>query len=164
MKAWTEFHIGLVYYSALLIAFIAGILSLLYLRPNKNILLKIVEKTGVLWSRSFVLTLTMAGILGAMSVSFTDCNTNYHKYLGQPQATIQVGLGQVSAGCSLIAFITRVWFFIFVTLRLSSAWRIKAGLLIRILIAFGVIFCAIEFYESLKNGFWLHLLNPFNWF
>jgi hypothetical protein len=120
MKEWTEFHIGMVYYSGLLISIISGIAVVLYLRPVKSVLDKIVNKAVNLWKSSFKTSIILAGLLGAMSVSFKDCSGKYDYLINSPHNSITKGLEQISASCKYLALILGLWLIVFILLRMST--------------------------------------------
>ena len=119
MKNWTEFHISIIYFAGLLVALITSILTFLYLRPIKTTITKITEKFDTLWNHSFKTTLILAGLLGAMSVTFKDCNGNYNYLLKSRYETIMKGLEQVSNSFDYLAIILGLWLVIFILLRLT---------------------------------------------
>jgi len=119
MKSWTEFHIGVVYYSGLTIALLIGVASLLYLKPLYYIK-KITEKSGTLWIYNFMTTVLIAGLLGAMSVSFTNCDCSYACLLDSPSTTIQYGLLQVSTASMIYSIILGLWFIILIAIRMHK--------------------------------------------
>ena len=119
MKSWTEFHIAIVYYTGLLIALLTSILAVLYLQPIKLTIKKITEKFDALWNSSFKTTIILAGLLGAMSVTFRDCDGNYDYLLNSKHETIKKGLEQVSSSFDYLATILSVWLIIFLILRLT---------------------------------------------
>jgi hypothetical protein len=119
MNNWTELHIGIVYFSGLIIAVISCILIILYLRPVKTTLKKISSSPGI-WNSSFKTTVILGGLLGAMSVSFTDCEGRYEYLLASEFETFMKGCEQVSASFGWLAFVLGLWSVIFVILRLVS--------------------------------------------
>ena len=119
MKNWTEFHISIIYFAGLLVALITSILTFLFLRPSKPTITKITEKFDTLWNHSFNTTLIFAGLLGAMSVTFKDCNGNYNYLLKSRYETIMKGLEQVSNSFDYLAIILGLWLVIFILLRLT---------------------------------------------
>jgi hypothetical protein len=119
MNNWTELHIGIVYFSGLIIAIITGILIILYLRPVKATLKRITSLPGI-WNGSFKTTIVLGGLLGAMSVSFTDCEGHYEYLLASEFETFMKGCEQVSASFGWLTFVLGLWAVIFLTLRLVS--------------------------------------------
>lgn len=119
MKNWTEIQIGIVYFTGLFIALLGGILCLWYLRPIKKPIKKITSKFRLIWNRSFKTTVILAGLLGAMSVTFRDCEGNYDYLLESRTKTIMKGIEQVSVSCDYLAVILGVWFVILITLLLT---------------------------------------------
>lgn len=111
-----EYQIGVIYFSGLLIALIISILVLLYLRPIQKPIKKISEKFEMLWSNSFKTTVILAGLLGALSVSFKDCKGNYDYLLESKTKTVMKGVEQVSSAFSYLTVFIIVWFVIFITL------------------------------------------------
>ena len=119
MNNWTEFHIGIIYFAGLLVALITSILTVLYLRPIRTTIKKITEKFDTLWNHSFKTTIILAGLLGAMSVTFKDCNGNYDYLLESRHETVMKGLEQVSTSFDYLTIILGLWLVIFITLRLT---------------------------------------------
>lgn len=119
MKNWTEFHIAIVYYSGLIISVIVGVLILWYLRPNKTLIKKITERFGKIWNGSFKTTVVMSGLLGAMSVTFKDCDGNYDYLLKSPYRTAMKGVEQVSTSFDYLAIVLGIWLIVFVILRIT---------------------------------------------
>lgn len=111
-----EYQIGVIYFSGLLIALIISILVLLYLRPIQKPIKKISEKFEILWSKSFKTTVILAGLLGALSVSFKDCKGNYDYLLESKTKTVMKGVEQVSSAFGYLTVFIIVWFVIFITL------------------------------------------------
>jgi hypothetical protein len=120
MKNWTDFHIGIVYFAGLFIALASGILIILYLRPVKSIINKIEKRFDRLWTGNFKSTTILAGLLGAMSVSFRDCDGNYDYLLKSKEQTILKGLEQVSVSFEYLAFVLGLWLVIFMILRMTG--------------------------------------------
>ena len=123
MKNWAEFHIGIVYYSGLLISLFASIATILYLRPVKSVFNKIVITFEVFRRHSFISSIILAGLLGAMSVSFKDCSGKYEYLINSPQKTILKGTEQVSKSFEYIAIILGLWLISFIILRLTKVKR-----------------------------------------
>lgn len=119
MKSWAEFQIGVVYYSGLTVSFLIGVISLLYLKPFYYIKL-ITEKSGSLWSYNFITTMLIAGLLGAMSVSFTDCGGTYDFLLDSKYATILRGLSQITTASMTYAVMLGVWFILLLAIRMHK--------------------------------------------
>jgi hypothetical protein len=119
MKNWTELQIGIVYYSGLLISILAGAMGVLYLDPVKNILNKFALKFVGLWSNGFKSSIILAGLLGAMSVSFKDCSGKYDYLLDSPQNTILKGCEQVSKAFEYVALVLGLWLIVFILLRFT---------------------------------------------
>ncbi|MCH8318402.1 MAG: hypothetical protein IIA88_07870 [Bacteroidetes bacterium] len=119
MNNWTEFHIGIVYFTGLLIALITSILTVLYLRPVGATIKKITGKLDIIWNGSFKTTVMLVGLLGAMSVTFKDCNGKYDYLLESRYETAMKGLEQVSTSFDYLAIILGLWLVIFITLRLT---------------------------------------------
>jgi len=117
MKPWTEFHIATVYFSSIFISLSIGIFSLFYLKPFRNIR-KIIGNSENLWGYKFTITTLMAGLLGAMSVSFVDCNGSYEGLLDDQKKTIELGLAQIKATCISFGIMFGVWFLILMTLHM----------------------------------------------
>ncbi len=109
MRTWTEFHIALVYYGGLLLSLLSAIAVILYLRPIAPVMEKLTKAKDWFWSRSFRLSLLMAGMVGAMSVSFTDCDGHYDYLLKSRYATAMQGAAQVAAGWNYLAGICGLW-------------------------------------------------------
>ncbi len=109
MRTWTEFHIALVYYGGLLISLLSVLAVLLYLRPIAPVMEKLTKAKDWFWSRSFRVSLLMAGMVGAMSVSFTDCDGHYDYLLKSRYATAMQGAEQVAEAWFYIAGICGLW-------------------------------------------------------
>jgi hypothetical protein len=120
MKGWTELQISIVYYAGLFLALLASASTLLYLRPINFMIKKISEKSDKWWTGSFKVTVVLAGLLGAMSVSFRDCTGDYDHLLDSPDITIKKGLQQVSTSFSFLISIFGMWFVIFLVLYLTK--------------------------------------------
>lgn len=125
MNNWTELHIGIVYFSGLFIALITSILTVLYLRPITETIKKITGKLDFIWSGSFKTTVVLSGLLGAMSVTFKDCNGNYDNLLESRHETAMKGLEQVSASFDWLTTILGLWLVIFIILRLTLNRKMK---------------------------------------
>src|SRR5690242_13405544 len=121
---WTEFQIGLVYFGGLAITACVGIAALIYLQPFRN-LKKLLATSGIYWGINLTTTILIAGLLGAMSVSFKNCNSGYSYLLDNPSETIQLGLTQISRGCLSFTIMFCFWFLILITLKMTQVWRIK---------------------------------------
>ena len=120
MRSWTEFHIAIVYFAGLLIALATAVLVLWCLLPLKSTIKKIVEKSESLWSGSFKTTIILAGLFGAMSVTFRDCDGNYDYLLSSKKATITKGLEQVSSSFDYLTIVLGIWLLLFLILRLAG--------------------------------------------
>ncbi len=120
MNSWTEYNIGIIYFAGLSVALIAGILVLLYLRPIRPTIKKLAGKFEILWNHSFKTTLIIAGILGAMSVSFKDCSGKYEKLLESEYETVMKGFEQVSTSIEYLTLVLGLWLVIFIALQLTS--------------------------------------------
>ena len=127
MRTWTEFHISVVYFSGLLIALVSGIVTIIYLRPIKETIHKITGKIEVLWNRSFKTTVMLAGLFGAMSVSFRDCNGEYSYLLRSRKETISKGLEQVSTSFDYLSLILGLWLIIFLILIVTRKSKMPAN-------------------------------------
>ncbi len=125
MKPWTEFHIAVVYFAGLFIAILAGFVIVLYLRPLKFVINKITGNFDRLWTGSFKTTIMLAGLFGAMSVTFRDCHGNYDYLLKSKQALITKGLEQVSSSFDYLAIILGLWLLIFLILRAGNKDKIS---------------------------------------
>jgi hypothetical protein len=119
MKNWTEFHIGIVYYSGLLFSLITGFTIVLYLSPIKSVLIKLVKKFETIWASGFKSTIILAGLLGAMSVSFKDCSGKYDNLLNSSQNTVLKGFEQVSTAFGYMSLLLGLWLVLFVLLRIN---------------------------------------------
>jgi hypothetical protein len=117
MKSWTEFHIAVVYYCGISVSLFMGILSVLYLKPFYYIK-EITKEYGAILGYHFTTTIFIAGILGAMSVSFVGCNGNYDSLLESPSTTLFYGLCQISFAGMSYAIMMGVWFFILLILHM----------------------------------------------
>ncbi len=114
MTSWTEFHISVVYFSGITIALLSSILILILLRKNiKDGLSKIVGKSNLFWSRTFKSTVILAGLLGAMSVSFRSCNGGYDELLKSKHETFIKGLQQISESFEYLVCILVLWLILF---------------------------------------------------
>ncbi|MBL4755646.1 MAG: hypothetical protein JKY52_18895 [Flavobacteriales bacterium] len=125
MNNWAEFHISIVYFSGLLIALITSVLSLLYLRPVRATINIITGQLATVWNGSFKMTVMLGGLLGAMSVTFTDCGGGYDKLVGSPYHSAIKGIEQVSSSFNYLAIVMGIWLIIFITLRLTSNKRMR---------------------------------------
>lgn len=119
MNIWSELHIGIIYYTGLVISLLAVICVITYLRQIKSVLKKITTGPGI-WSSSFRVTVLLSGLLGAMSVSFRDCKGKYEYLLESKHETVMKGLEQVSVSFQWIAFILIFWFFLLIALWMIS--------------------------------------------
>jgi len=119
MNNWTEFHISIVYFTGLAIALITSTLSVLYLRPIKTTIKKIIGKFDTIWTGGFKTTVILGGLLGAMSVTFKDCNGNYDDLLESRHETAMKGLEQISTSFDWLTIILGIWLAIFIILRLT---------------------------------------------
>lgn len=146
MKNWTEFHVGMVYYSGLAVSALIGILSLWYLKPI-GLVKKITEKSSAFWSFNFITTILIAGLLGAMSVSFTDCHGDYDNLLNARSTTIYYGLLQISTACKAYAFVIGVWLLILVILQMTMVRRMTIGLIYKITCVVLLIVAVFWFYD-----------------
>ncbi|HYV92464.1 MAG TPA: hypothetical protein VE978_11790 [Chitinophagales bacterium] len=120
MKNWTEFHISIIYFTGLLVALGSSILTIFYLRPIKKTIEKITKGIDFFWDRSFKTTIILAGLLGAMSVSFRNCSGNYTYLLESRKETIAKGFEQVSASFNYLTIILGLWLIIFLILQLMG--------------------------------------------
>lgn len=116
MNNWSEYQIGVIYFLGLLISLIISISTLLYLRPIRQPIKRIIEKFNALWSHSFKTTIFLAGLLGALSVSFKDCKGNYNYLLESKTKTVMKGVEQVSATFGYLTVFLGIWLLIFITL------------------------------------------------
>ncbi len=119
----TENHIAAVYYSGLILSLVSVIIILLYLRPLKTVIKKITGRDTPLWTRSFKSSLVLAGLVGAMSVSFRDCAGSYDYLLDSGFLTVMKGFEQLSAAFEHLAFILLLWLVVFLAIRLKSKER-----------------------------------------
>lgn len=120
MSGWSEVQIGIVYFSGLSIALISSVLIVLYLRPSKNIINRIIGKTNKLWSKGFKTSIVFSGLLGAMSVSFSNCSGGYNHLLESEGETYLKGFEQISESFAYISVILSLWLIIFIILRRSQ--------------------------------------------
>ena len=120
MNNWSEFHIGIIYLTGLLTAISISILILYYLRPVKMTIKKITGKFHTIWNSTFKTTIILAGLLGAMSVSFKDCNGDYAYLLGSKYKTALKGIDQVSSSFLYLSIFLGLWLLVFLILRLLS--------------------------------------------
>jgi len=116
MNSWSEFQLGMVFFLGLIIAFISSTLIVLYLQPTIGLLSKITGKIGTFWNRSFKTSLIFIGLLGAMSVTFTDCSGSYNYLLDSRNKSIMKGLEQVSASFDYLTWVLGLWLLFFVVL------------------------------------------------
>jgi hypothetical protein len=125
MRNWTETDIGIIYFTGLFIALIISVLIVLYLSLTKSIISKIAEKFETSLGFSFRGTILLAGLLGAMSVSFTDCSGHYGYLLSSKFETVMQGLEQVSSSLKYLYIIIGFWLLVFVVARLIWIKRNK---------------------------------------
>lgn len=118
MSDWSEFHISIIYFTGLLVALIMSILVVLYLRPIKKTIERIKGKIDTIWHGSFKMTVILSGLLGAMSVTFKDCEGNYDYLLESRFETAMKGFDQVASCFSYLAIVLGIWFVIFISFRL----------------------------------------------
>ena len=116
MKNWSELQIGIVYYAGLILAILASILVLVYLSPVKNTIKKISKRFNILWSVSFKTTILIAGLLGAIVISFRDCTGKYDYLLNSRVETLKKGFEQVSSSFKYLLIILILWLVIFLVL------------------------------------------------
>ena len=128
---WTEFQIGLVYFGGLTITVCLGIAALIFLQPFRSIK-KLLATSGTFWSINLTSTILIAGLLGAMSVSFRNCKSGYSNLLDNPDDTIQLGLSQISHGCLSFTIMFCIWFLILITLKMTQVWGMKNALFFKI--------------------------------
>jgi len=119
MKSWTDFHIAIVYFAGLFVALASGIIIVQYLRPFKVVIRRLVNKFETLWTSSFVSTTILAGLLGAMAISFRDCDGSYDYLLSSKRETVLKGFEQVSNAFVYLAIVLGLWLFIFMVLRMT---------------------------------------------
>ena len=120
MNNWTELHIAVVYFSGLFIAAISGFLVFIYLQPLGEVIRTIAKKFTSIWSNSLFITLVLAGMLGGMSVSFTDCEGKYDYLKRSPIDTLLKGFCQISATFHYLAITLGFWLLFFIILRVKS--------------------------------------------
>ena len=113
MINWGETGIGLVYFAGLLSAILLAIAVILFILPANKPVKKIVGKSGLSWTRTFITTIMLTVMLGAMSVSFRDCHGNYDKLLNSRKETLMKGLQQISAAMQYLAWVLLFWAIIF---------------------------------------------------
>ena len=116
MKNWTEFQIGVIYFLGLLVALLSTILCIWYLRPINKPIKKITREFGALWNGSFKTTVIISGLLGAILVSFKDCEGNYDYLLESKSKTVLKGLEQVSTSFDYLTITMGIWLVIFIAL------------------------------------------------
>jgi hypothetical protein len=119
MNPWTEYQIGIVFFTGLIIALASSVLIFIYLQPTIGLLSKITGKIGAFWNRSFKISLLFVGLLGAMSVTFTDCSGSYGFLLDSKNKTIVKGLEQVSESFEYLTIVLGLWLFFFIALFLK---------------------------------------------
>ena len=130
MSTWAEFEISIVYYSGLFLTGLAAIGTLMYLRPGKLTLSRITGSMGAMWRNHVVISLLMAALLGAMSVSFKNCDGDLP--IGDhPLVIVQFGLTQISRGLFSIFLISSVWFVILICLRMTTVRKLDRGLVFK---------------------------------
>jgi hypothetical protein len=120
MTNWTEFQIAIVYYSGLLLSIVTALSIIFYLNPLKPALIRIVTGFENFWGRGFKTSLILAGLLGAMSVSFKDCSGNYDYLINSPEKTLLKGSEQISSAFAYLAFLLGLWLIVFVLLRFAK--------------------------------------------
>ena len=116
MKAWTETGIGIVFFTGLFIAAITGILVIIFLRPVKKPAEKIAGNYGWAWMRTFLTTVLIASLIGALSVSFRNCGGDYNYLLESRKETVMKGMEQVSSSFNYMAFTLGIWLLLFISL------------------------------------------------
>jgi heme/copper-type cytochrome/quinol oxidase subunit 2 len=116
MKPWNETGIGIVFLGGLILAAIAGITVLFFIRPAKKPIEKITGNMGWSWAWIMFTTVIMAALAGAMSVSFRDCGGDYKDLMESRAATVMKGLEQVSESFNYMAIILGTWLLIFLAL------------------------------------------------
>ncbi len=141
MNAPTEFEIGVIYYAGLAVSLLTGILGMVYLSP-RHALARVAGKAGSLWNHLFKSTVLISGMLGAMSVSFVDCDTEYPKTLHH---AITLGAREVSSAYEYSITFLAAWLMAFLTMRLATLWRVQMRMAYKMLtiavIAVSVMIC-----------------------
>ena len=139
MMPWTESHVWFVYFTALLISLVIGIMTILYLRSRP--ILRIVGNLGtsVIWRRSFTTTIWMSALLGALTVSVRDCDGIYYDFVGQPGLTLRLGINEVLSAFRAIISIIWFWFAVLMALRLTSIWKLTSVHLFKLLAGAGLV-------------------------
>lgn len=116
MNNWSEHQIGLIYLTGLLISIVISVWVLVYLSPIRKPIKKITKTFDALWNHSFKTTVLLAGLLGALSVSFKDCKGNYDYLLESKTKTVMKGVEQVSTAFGYLTVFIAIWLVIFITL------------------------------------------------
>jgi hypothetical protein len=127
MKPWTETQIGLIFFGGLLAALITGVLAILYLRPFNNQINRITGGITKIWSHSFITTLMIAGLLGALSVSFRDCHGDYDYLLKSKKETVMKGLQQVSSSLDYLSWTIGFWLILFLVIFIVIRRKLKVS-------------------------------------
>lgn len=138
----TESDIGLVYYSALTVSLIIGIAGTLSLKSAKAITR--ITGAGIFWNYSFKSTGIIAGMLGAMSVSYRGCD---YPYSTSASFTLKLGSLQVSTACQTLAILLFAWLLIFLMLRLLIVWRRRVKAIHKVL-GVGMVVASVWWFYS----------------
>ena len=109
MNPWNESGIGIVYFAGILLSLIAGLVILNLMKPVKSPMEKISGKQGNWWLRTFISTLMIVSLAGALSVSFRDCSGNYDHLLQSRKQTVMKGMQQVSTSMDYLAWTLLFW-------------------------------------------------------
>jgi len=125
MNDWTEYQIGLVYYSGIFISVVLTLVSLIYLHPIKPVFKLITKKMGRFLDGSFRTTVVLAGILGAFSVSFRSCSGSYQNLLESKQETLIKGMEQITASITYLWMILIFWLVFFILLALFTKTKLS---------------------------------------
>jgi hypothetical protein len=120
---WTEFDIGLVYFTGLIISLVASLILIGWIRPVKIRPMSITGNSSLISVRTFITSLVIVSLLGAMSVSFRDCHGNYDALLNSKTETIMKGASQLSAALQYLKWITLFWLLIFAFLYVFKGKR-----------------------------------------
>lgn len=125
MNNWTEHQIAIIYFTGLFISLITGVLIIFYLHSINIAIKKIAGKYYLIWKTSFKTTVILSGFLGAMSVSFRNCDGSYEHLLKSKPEAIVKGIQQVTTSFNYLAIILGIWFLIFIVMQLTLHKQIK---------------------------------------
>ena len=102
--------IALIYYAGLILSILASVTTVLYFqKPARIVFNKIGNSLAGFWKGSFNSTIIIAGILGAISVSFQDCHGRYDNLMLSKVETIKKGLEQLSSSFFYLMVMLSFW-------------------------------------------------------